>query len=226
MSKILLIILLSCFISINSLDIGECVQLNSDGWSCAQCRSNYHLFEGRCYIDILGCTNYYGGNICQQCDNGYMLVNNLCCDQICLAKILTSGITDNITTGTNTTITTNLQQILTYMQNGKLNGSLFSLSQVKLVNYLQVDRYFLLYKILSSYESDYYLKRAIVDYNPSTRTITLVDWTLISAGKDITIYPNNLVLTTEFNSILTNFSRIYSPIGATTQYNITIDILS
>ena len=225
-SKILLIILLTCLISINGLDIGECVRLNSDGWSCAECRANYHLFEGRCYIDILGCTDYYSGNICQQCENGYMLVNNLCCDEICLAKILSTGSGDSIITGTNATITTVLQQILTHMQNGKLQGSLFSLAEVKLVNYLQVDRYFLLYKIISSYESDYYLKRAIVDYNPSSKAIVLVDWTLISAGKDITIYPNNLINPTDFKGVLTTFPNIYKTIGANTQYNLTIDVLS
>ncbi len=62
---ILLILILATVVG--ALDIGECVQRHSDGWSCLKCRDNYHLFEGRCYIDILGCTEYHDGAICKQC---------------------------------------------------------------------------------------------------------------------------------------------------------------
>jgi hypothetical protein len=52
------IVLLTLLASVYSLDIGECVQRHSDGWTCLKCRDNYHLFEGKCFIDILGCTEY------------------------------------------------------------------------------------------------------------------------------------------------------------------------
>ena len=52
--QVLLLVLLLTLAG--ALDIGECVQRGSDGWTCLQCRSNYHLFEGKCYMDILGCT--------------------------------------------------------------------------------------------------------------------------------------------------------------------------
>jgi len=82
-----LVLLLFITIGALGLDIGECLQRHSNGVTCLKCRDNYHLFEGHCFIDILGCTEYYEGNICKQCDNNYMLVNNLCCDANCLAKI-------------------------------------------------------------------------------------------------------------------------------------------
>ncbi len=50
--------------NIATLEIGECIDRHSDGWSCLKCRENYHLFEGKCYIDILGCTKYHNGAIC------------------------------------------------------------------------------------------------------------------------------------------------------------------
>lgn len=58
---IVFVLLLS---TITTLELGECVERHSDGWSCLKCRDNYHLFEGKCYIDILGCTKYHNGAIC------------------------------------------------------------------------------------------------------------------------------------------------------------------
>jgi hypothetical protein len=74
-------------ISVQSLTIGSCMKYSSDGLACLQCVPNYHLFEGECYVDIIGCVDYKFGNICHQCDNNYILVNNLCCDQICMNKL-------------------------------------------------------------------------------------------------------------------------------------------
>lgn len=38
-------------------------------------------------MDILGCEQYVSGNICRKCTNGYILVNNECCDKACLNKV-------------------------------------------------------------------------------------------------------------------------------------------
>ena len=45
------------------------------------------MFEGQCYIDIHGCSQYVFGNICRKCEQGFILVNNECCDKHCMAKI-------------------------------------------------------------------------------------------------------------------------------------------
>jgi hypothetical protein len=42
-----------------ALNVGECLHRHSNGVICLQCRDNYHLSEGSCFIDILGCTQYY-----------------------------------------------------------------------------------------------------------------------------------------------------------------------
>jgi hypothetical protein len=52
-----------------------------------QCRDHFHLHEGLCYVDIMGCEEYVHGNICRKCSNGYILVNNECCDKMCMSKI-------------------------------------------------------------------------------------------------------------------------------------------
>lgn len=44
--------------------VGTCEKYSDDGSSCQNCVANYHLFEGSCYIDILGCKQYNFGNIC------------------------------------------------------------------------------------------------------------------------------------------------------------------
>ena len=65
MSKFHIFIVFALLLSsVISLELGECVERHSDGWSCLKCRANYHLFEGKCYIDILGCNKYHNGAIC------------------------------------------------------------------------------------------------------------------------------------------------------------------
>jgi len=68
-------------------NIGTCVKFTSDKESCLECVPHYHLFEGQCYIDIHGCSNYVFGNICRKCEAGFILVNNECCDKHCMSKI-------------------------------------------------------------------------------------------------------------------------------------------
>ena len=57
MTKLMLTILLALLLAgSHALEVGECVERHSDGWTCLKCRECYHLFEGKCYMDILGCT--------------------------------------------------------------------------------------------------------------------------------------------------------------------------
>lgn len=81
------VILLALFGYTSSLTVGSCKKYSLDGTSCEQCVDHYHLYEGACYVDILGCKEYIFGNICHQCDKDYIMVNNLCCDHNCLAKL-------------------------------------------------------------------------------------------------------------------------------------------
>lgn len=67
--------------------LGTCARFTSDQESCLECVANFHLFEGRCYVNIHGCVEYVLGNICRRCDAGFILVNNECCDKHCMARI-------------------------------------------------------------------------------------------------------------------------------------------
>lgn len=60
---------------------------DKDNSSCLECRDHYHLYEGNCYINIMGCEEYVFGNICRKCASGYILVNNECCDRNCMSKV-------------------------------------------------------------------------------------------------------------------------------------------
>lgn len=53
-----------------------CRSPSQDRSFCLECRDFYHLYEGQCYIDILGCESYVFGNICRKCQKGFILVNN------------------------------------------------------------------------------------------------------------------------------------------------------
>jgi hypothetical protein len=64
-----------------------CKSPSEDSSFCKECRDFYHLYEGQCYINILGCENYVFGNICRKCQKGFILVNNECCDRVCMSKV-------------------------------------------------------------------------------------------------------------------------------------------
>ena len=66
---------------------GTCRRFTSDHESCLECVANFHQFEGKCYLDIHGCSEYVFGNICRRCEAGYILVNNECCDKHCMQRI-------------------------------------------------------------------------------------------------------------------------------------------
>jgi hypothetical protein len=106
-----------------------------------------------------------------------MLVNNLCCDAICLSKIFSTH-KESIgkTYSSNALI---LNQILPFLQNGPLAGSTYRLEAVQSYNYTNVTRFFLLYQIISSYSSDYISKRAVVDYDIVSQKPIILDWSQI-----------------------------------------------
>ncbi len=70
-----------------SFSLGSCSVFSLDGTRCEQCIANYHPYDGKCYVDILGCKAYNFGNICLECQNEYILVNNYCCDRICISQM-------------------------------------------------------------------------------------------------------------------------------------------
>lgn len=67
--------------------VGTCIRFTSDKNACLECIDHYHLFEGKCYVNIHGCVDYVFGNICRSCEKGFILVNNECCDKHCMARI-------------------------------------------------------------------------------------------------------------------------------------------
>lgn len=175
--KLLILFILLVF-STRSLEVGECRQRHSDGVTCLRCRENYHLFEGHCFIDILGCTQYYQGNICKQCDKDYMLVNNLCCDANCLAKIL--AVHSNTLPKAPSDHAQVLSKILPVVEQGPLQGSHFKLANIQSHRFISITRYYLLYEITVSYNEEYISKRAIVDYNTDNQSVLLIDWRQIT----------------------------------------------
>jgi hypothetical protein len=87
-----LLILLSVLLAVlpggrAQVNLATCLRFGADQSSCVECKDNYHLYGGVCYVDILGCGEYMSGNICRKCENGYILVNNECCDRACLNKV-------------------------------------------------------------------------------------------------------------------------------------------
>ena len=170
-----LILLVFLTVAASSLELGECIERHSDGWSCLKCRENYHLFEGKCYIDILGCNKYHNGAICEQCDPNYMLMNNLCCDMVCLSKIFGSN-KEGLYRRNYSDKSQALSVVMPFIQKGILHGSTYKLEAVQSKQFLNITRYELLYHIINSYQGTYISKRAIVDYDQETKVPLLVDW--------------------------------------------------
>lgn len=173
MSKFLFILLISYAVA-NSVSVGSCVTYSSDGQSCTECIPNYHLFDGNCYVDILGCTDYQFGNICHQCADEYILVNNLCCDMICMSKIFSKfkASTKIEIISNNTDI---LSQLIPYVQQNYINGTTGRLVSIELKDFTTVRRFFLLYEF---YNTGFYSKRLVVDYVFASKKFIIVDWAI------------------------------------------------
>lgn len=115
-----------------------------------------------------------------------MLVNNLCCDPICLSKIFSTH-KEEIGQKIYSSNAFVLNKILPMIQNGPLAGSTYRLEAVQSKKYTNITRYYLLYQIISSYAADYISKRAVVDYDEKTTKAVIVDWSLITKEADYTI---------------------------------------
>ena len=85
-------------------------------------------------MNILGCTEYHDGAICKQCESNYMLVNNLCCDPVCLSKIFSSN-KEGLTKKNYSEKSQALSVVLPFIQNDCLNGSTYKLETVHTVEY-------------------------------------------------------------------------------------------
>lgn len=104
-----------------------------------------------------------------------MLVNNLCCDPVCLSKIFSTN-KEALNKKNYTDKAEALSVLLPFLQNGILKDSTYKLEALQSVQFIDVTRFELLYHIINSYEGSYIPKRAIVDFNPKTKRPKLVDW--------------------------------------------------
>jgi hypothetical protein len=149
-----------------------------------------------------------------------MLVNNLCCDPICLSKIFsTHKEAIGKTYSSNALV---LNQILPLIQNGPLAGSTYRLEAVQSHNYTNVTRFFLLYQIISSYSSDFISKRAVVDYDTVIQKPTIVDWSQVSLESDFTVITKQDVPSSTYQTLLTGFKSVYESVDLSENYKITL----
>ena len=46
---------------------------------CVRCDPSYHLYNGECYANIIGCLRYEKGDTCVECDESFStLINGMC----------------------------------------------------------------------------------------------------------------------------------------------------
>lgn len=57
--------------------IDYCIDYSNISIECLRCQEGYHLEEGKCYQNYGGCIKYLA-NICLECANYYLLVENRC----------------------------------------------------------------------------------------------------------------------------------------------------
>lgn len=128
--KALLLVACLLLVGTQAITIGSCNKYSLDGQKCEECVEHFHLYEGVCYVDILGCESYTFGNICHSCENEYILVNNLCCDHICLAKLFKR----HESTKVSKTINENFQifnKIIPFVNEHYIKGSLNNLVEIE-----------------------------------------------------------------------------------------------
>lgn len=159
-----------------AITTGSCERYGLDGEQCEQCVSHYHLFEGSCYVDILGCKDYSFGNICESCEDNYILVNNLCCDHNCMLKFMKRQQNSNVkkAIGDNFEI---LSRIIPYMNEKYAQEGGHSLIEIEVRQYHDVTRYVLLYEF---HMSKYFMKRAVIDYTNKGGKIIVLDWSTVA----------------------------------------------
>lgn len=154
-----------------------------------------------------------------------MLVNNLCCDAICLSKIFSTH-KEGIGSKTYSSNALVLNQILPLLQNGPLAGSTYRLEAVQSQNYTNVTRFFLLYQIISSYSSDYISKRAVVDYDVNKKIAIILDWSQVIYESDFTTISKQDVPISSYQTLLSSFKTLYPSLDVMDNYKITVDNLT
>ena len=197
-----------------SFSLGSCSAFSLDGSRCEQCISNYHLYDGKCYVDILGCKAYNFGNICLECQNDYILVNNYCCDRTCISQMYRQQDTH---LGVSQVIQQSqvLQNLLKYINlnyfaplqmQAKLTGISFQ-------KYQDVTRFFLLYELLSATIT---YKRLVYDYQNSTNSFILVDDSNLVSPVNFQLIPfTRITSLLETQNILSQYPTLYSKVDAT-----------
>lgn len=161
----------------------SCLTMDSTTKLCTTCRDHYHLWSGVCYIDILGCEDYLNGNICRKCENGFILVNNQCCDKLCMNKAFLQ-LQNSIKNQENKDEAKRKAEIEGYekaasvvAKNSIKIGQTYDIISTKSQFFESIFRY----QISIQIQSKKYI--ALVDYNIETKQASLVD--LSPSGKPI-----------------------------------------
>lgn len=107
------------------------------------------------------------------------MVNNLCCDHKCLAKVFKRSKTN--TKSTIEKFTTILDKVIPTLENSIIRSSMSNMIEIDAQQYIDVVRFVFLFEF---YEIKYSRKRVIVDYVPSTQEIIIVDQTDLQEGQN------------------------------------------
>ncbi len=177
------ILLIACLLLVGTqaITVGSCQKFSLDGQSCQKCVDHFHLYEGNCFVDILGCQSYTFGNICHSCENGYILVNNLCCDHNCLAKLFKRHESTKVTK----TISQNFKifnRIIPFVNQHYIKNTVHNLVEIEEHGYIHVIRYVILYEFPNG---RFKMRRAVVDVLRETEQIVMVDWTQIQSVSEL-----------------------------------------
>jgi hypothetical protein len=197
-----------------AFSLGSCQTYSLDGTKCEQCITNYHLYDGKCYVDILGCKIYNVGNICAQCDKDMILVNNYCCDRTCISQMYRQ---QDSSTNLNEVVqqSTVLQNLLL-----KINSEVFQPASIqnKLIGisykkYQDVTRYFLLYEILNSGPTSTPYRRLVYDYHNALNVYILADDSSLASQFDFQSIGFDIVKNlNQAQIILSQYPGIYDQI--------------
>ena len=173
--KTFILIMTLLLVGTQSVSAGSCAEYSLDGEDCLRCIDHYHLEEGSCYVDILGCGSYSFGNICNACQDDYILVNNLCCDHACMIKFLKRDQNANVKAAVSSNFDI-LSKIIPKLNEkyGVQKG--YNLIEIESKEYIDVTRYVLLYEF---HAGKLVMHRAVVDYKTIGGDIIILDWSVV-----------------------------------------------
>ena len=154
-----------------------------------------------------------------------MLVNNLCCDPVCLSKIFSTN-KEGLYKKNYSDKAQALSVVLPFVQQGVLKDSTYKLEAVQNVDYIDVVRYELLYHIINSYEGSYIPKRALVDYDKKTKEPKMVDWREVKWEGNYSKIEKVKLEKLEFTKVLEKNPSAYPEIQDLSSYRVTQHVLS